>query len=356
MNSSPRKILENPLASTHYGTLVIISTAFNLFLMLLSSGYANPSSSNPQGVVWFKICILLLVPAIGTFSFCLLASLMLPRRVTLSPAYVNVFTFLPAVLMGTYVEYASDSLYAEPLRMSMVASFALLAIVAYVSMIYLSIYALQPIIRSLVGSYGELDNIRTGTRLYSTSLSIKQIIHKMEDGSWLSNLCSMNGKIERKEENRLQVKLSKYQTNFYVVFCAEKSESGTLIGLTPCELRQNLATKDIAVTDESLRFLQPQITEIEEELKLAYIPAEKACAASELDFFLESVDYAMSPARFPLLFKYRNQIIVLAVCSFLSVVALAAYFAHFIEVQTFVSIIAIIVASGGTAISVLSRK
>jgi len=342
--------LKRTFSSVNYATLVLLAVFFNLFLMVISFFILSPSPLDLQRFIWFEVSTLILIPVLGSFSICFFASIKTLRRITVSPVYVVLLTLVPALVLGAYVEYTVYVSVPETARMNAVFNYMFSTMILYLLWTYLAGVVLHPVIRSLIGAYAERDNIQSGTSFYKTSIPIGHMLNTMEDKKWLSELCSLRIVEKKEEENIVRLKLNKYKTNFYLAVFVRKVDSEILVSLTPYQLKENLAEKTIHVSNDSKQYLKAQTVEMEKSLKLEPISAEKS------EILYDAINYAMSPARFPIILKYRNEFLVVAVALFFSMLATLSYFAGMIEIQTLVGIIAIIVAIGSTAITLLSKK
>ncbi len=245
--------------------------------------------------------------------------------------------------------HSLNFVFSGTFRMNSIFSYLFSVFLVYLFLSYVAGIFMQPLIRGLIGAFAERENIKLGTNLYRVS-HIKNILEKMEDKKWLSDLCSMRivGKKEGKDEIRL--KLNKYRTNFFLAIYAKRAGSENLVSLTPYELIENPAQKIISASNDSKYSLDPQMEEIKKSLNLVAISGEKP------EILYDSINYTMSPARFPMLVKFRNQIFAVFATSLLSVLAALAYFTGILNLQTVVGIIAIIVALGSTALNMVSKK
>jgi ABC-type multidrug transport system fused ATPase/permease subunit len=343
--------LKRPLSQIQYNVIVFLGVVLNAFLMILSTSFSNPSLNNPQGYFWFLLSIYIIVPFLGSFIYSLVASIASPRKYTISPVYVVIFSIIPAYLIGSYVVYEIYSLPPVDIRISQVMSYLSGVTVFYLIWVIASILVLQPIVRGLIGAFAERANIKSGTLFYTTSTLLGNILEKIEDSEWLSDLCSMEIFDRKEKEDELKLRFNKHKTNFYLVLYAKKESSETHVSLTPYELEENLVKKIIRISEDSKHYLQPQIEEFEKVFKLDKIQAEKS------DIVYESLNYAMLPVRFPAIIIYGKQISIAALMSIGSILVGISYFTGVIkEVQTVVGIIALIVTIGSTAINILSRR
>lgn len=342
---------KKPLSQMRYNILVFFGVLVNSSLMILSVYLCRPSYFNAQGSSLFLISIYLIIPTLGSLVYSLFVSIVIPRKYTVSPAYVVSFSIVPAYLLGAYVTYEIYSLQTESIRISAIMSHLITTSLLYFFWIGASIVVMQPIVRGLVGAYAERENVKSGTLSYKTSIPLNNLLEKIEDSKWLSDFCSMRI-IDRKEkDNVLQIRFCKFETRFYLALYAKRTDSETLISLTPYELDENLAKKIIRISDDSKSCLQPQIEEFEEEFQLEHISTE------DLGILYESINYAMSPARFPAIVSYGKQISVAAAVLIGSLLIAISFLTGAIpEVQTAISIIAILVAVGSTTITILSRR
>lgn len=349
MNMKQNETFERPLASIGYASVVFLGVFFNFLLMVFSFFISQPSRSNPQGTTWFNIALWLVIPILGSFSFSLLLSAKMPRRIVVSPVYIMFFTSIPAFTLGTYVQFTMSS-YDPESAMNSVFEHLFLSILIYMFLNYFSSLLMHPIVRRLFGAFAERHNIESGTNFYESSMPFGSIQSKTEDKRWLSEYCGMRIVEDKRKENIIKIKLNKYKTDFYLALYARNVGSKTSVSLTPYELKENPAEKLVRVSDDSKHFLEHQIGQIEKSLELVLIPAEKSA------IFYDSVNYTMSPARFPAILKYRNQLIIAGIALLTMVIMTLIYHVGFIEIQTLVGVIAIIVALGSTAVNMLSKK
>lgn len=350
-SAEAKELPERPLSQMRYNVLVFLGVVLNAFLMILSLRFSNPSPYNPQGYSWFLVSVYIIVPDLGSFVYSLFASITTPRKYTISPVYIVFFSIIPAYLIGSYVTYEIYGLQPINTRISEVINYLYIVTLLYLLWIAFSIVAMQPIIRGLIGAFAERENIKSGTLFYNASISLGNVLEKIEDSKWLSDLCSMEIADRKEKPNELQLRLNKHETDFYIALYAKKTNSETHVSLTPYEMEANPAKKIIHVSDDSKSCLQPQIEQLERTFKLNKVQAENS------DIVYEAVNYAMSPARFPAIVKYGKQISVASAISIASILVIILYFTGLIkELQTTIGIIAIMVALGSTAINLLSRK
>lgn len=228
-------------------------------------------------------------------------------------------------------------------------SYVFVVIMFYLILTYVAVVFMQPILRSLIGAYAERENLKSSTTFYKTD-NLKNILEKIEDKKWLSDLCSMEV-INRKEtENNFQLTLSKYLTPFYIAIFGKKIETGSYVSITGYKLDENVYKKEIISSEESQYSLAPQIKEMEKTLKLEPVSSEKA----EISY--EAINYVMSPARFPKLIQYRNEILVGVSSAFFCMVVIIAYLISSIDAQISLGLIALIVSLGIGVINLLRRK
>lgn len=344
------ELQKRPLSQMRYNALVFLGVLINFFLMILVTSFSNLSLSNPIGYTWFLLFILMLIPLIGTLVFTILVSITMPRKYTLSPVYVMLFTIVPAYLVGAYVNYEMYSQTLIETRFLNVMGYLFITSWLFFVWILISTVVMQPIVRGLVGAYAERDDLKGGTIFFKSSISLESILEMIEDAKWLPDLCSMDIVDRKEEKSELKLRLNKHETNYYVALFARRIDNQTFVALTPYELDENLAKKRILVSDDCKNFLQPQMKIFLDSFKLTEISGEP-------NIVYESVNYAMSPARFPAIVKYGKQISVAAVVTTASMTVVTLYSVGAVkEVQTAVGIVAVMVALGSTAINLLSRK
>jgi len=342
---------ERPLSQFHYILTVFLGVVLNIFLMIFSAIFSSPSLNNPTGYYWFLLSIYIIVPVMGSSIYSLVVSITSPKKTITSPVFIILFSIIPAYLIGSYTIYEIYSLQAIETRFSEVMSYLIGATVFYSIFVFFAIMIMQPIIRGLIGAFAERANISSGTLFYTTSIPLGNILEKIEDSEWVSDFCSMEIFDRREKENELELRFNKHKTDFYLALYAKKVNSRIQVSLTPYELEENLEKKVIRVSENSKHYLQPQIEELEKTFKLDKIQAEKSAIV------YESINYAMSPARFPAIVTYGKQISIVTGVLIGSILVGILYFTGDIkEVQTVISIIAIIVTLGSTAISILSRR
>lgn len=348
-STSRKDFFKEPLKSIGYIAIVFLGVLFNLFLMVISFLLSQPSQNNAYGNDWFFASILFLVPLFGSFLFCVLASLKMPRRIVIAPIYVIVFSIVPTLILGSYVIHSLDFNYSSVFRMNSIYNYLFITILLYLFWGYTGGIFFQPIVRGLVGAFAERDNIKSGTKFYKIS-HIKNVFERFEDNKWLSDLCSMRIIEKKEEKDEIRLKLNKHRTDFFLTICAKRVDSKNLVSLTPYELIENPAQKVISVSDDSKYSLSPQMEEIKKALNLEQISSE------EPEILYDSINYTMSPARFPMLLKFRNQILVMFVTLLLSGLTVLTYFTEIFSIETVIGIIAIIVALGSTAFNIVGKK
>jgi hypothetical protein len=342
-------ILRKPLMSIGYISVIFLGVLLNLMLMILCFFIIRPSDSDSSRTALFLSAISIFVPLFGTFLYCLAGSLRMPGRITISPSYVMLFTSIPTLALGGYVEYSVSHLLLEDARMNSVFAYLFLVVLAYVIWIYLSISVFHPVIRGLVGANADRDNIQKGMKIYLAA-DLEHILDRMEDKKWLSNICSMTVVDRREEQGQIKLKLSKYNTNFYLSIYGKQVGSECFVSLTPYELIENPAEKVVLVNDDSRNGLKLQMSELEHTLGLTLLSTDKP------QILYNSANYTMSPARFPGLQKYRNQIIVSVFFSTATVIAVLARLAGSIDDNQFLGAMAILAALGSTAFVTASGK
>lgn len=262
--------LKRPLRSIAYLSVVFLGVLVNLTLMVLSFVIIRPSELGGARTTWFLIAIAAFIPVLGTLIYCFAGSLRMANNIVISPTHVILFTIIPALAIGAYVEYSMSYLYPEAYRMSNVFGYLFLAIISFIIWIYLAALVFQPIIRSLIGAYAVRENITKGTSVYTTT-DLWHILEKTEDKKWLSEICSLSV-VDRKEElDEIMLKLSKYGTHYYLSVYGKQTTSKCLVALTPYELFENAAEKIVFVSDDSLKGLSLQIREIASAWELAPI-------------------------------------------------------------------------------------
>jgi len=276
---------------------------------------------------------------------------MTSRRITISPVYVMLFTFIPSSLLGAYVVHEQNYMMVPTARVQLVVNFLFSTSVLYIFLLFFLSRVLHRIIRGLIGAFAERDNIRSGTEVYGTSLLLENILLKIDDRKWLSDLCGMRIVERKEEENEIRLKLNKHETNYYLSIYSEMTDSKVLFSLTPYELDENLAKKNIIVSEDCRLSLRHQIEEMKESFELKEIPESESSRIVR-----DSLNYAMSPARFPMIYRYRLQFSAIVVSVILSVLSISVYYTGLISLEILVGIIAIVVAIASAAINLLSRK
>jgi hypothetical protein len=342
-------VLGKPLRSIGYVSVVFLGVLANLTLMVLCFLIIRPSELDAARTMWFLLAISVFVPVLGTFIYCFAGSLRMPNRIVISPAYVTLFTAVPTLAVGAYVEYSVNHLFSEAYRMSTVFGYLFLAIIAFIIWTCVAASIFQPIIRSLVGAYAVRENIREGTSVYTTT-DLEHILEKIEDKKWLSEICSLSVVDRKEEQDQIKLKLGKYATSYYLSIYGKQTSTQCLIGLTPCELLENPAEKIVFVSDDSKKSLSLQTEEIVRALELTPTSTDKP------PILYASVNYAMSPARFTGLQTYKNQIIVAVLFSTAAGIAVFARFLGSIDDSQFLGSLAILAALGSTAFVQVSKK
>jgi len=341
-------LLVKPFRHIGYISDVLLCVGFNLGLMVVSYIILAPSFDSNR-LLWFQVSISVFVPIFSTFFICLLASLRTQSRVLISPTYVTLFTGIPALVLGSYVEYSVYYYLDGISRMNNVFAFLFLGGIAFLLWIYLSIYFSQPVIRNLIGAYADRSNIQDGTTLYQTP-DFEHILEKIENKKWLTDLCSLRVFERKEDEDEIKLKFNKYSTNFYLSVYGKKVKSECYVALTHFQLFENLAEKVIVTNNDSRECLRPQIVEFEKSLNL------KSTSVKKDQILYPSLNYAMAPARFPMLLRYRNQIITIAVTSLVSGLVGLARFMGGLDNEIFLGILAIVVALGSGAFTIINKK
>lgn len=344
------KIIKNPLSNIAYMTLVYFGVIVNSLMMVITFFATNPVYGNPNGYFWFNLSVLLIIPVLGTFLYSLFASLLISRRIVVSPLFVGLLTCFPAVGIGAYHEY-EYTLYLSPsARMQSVFGFMFAATLAFLFLFFVAGSPMQVGLRSLIGAYAERSNIESGTLFYETEVSTANILHRLEDSDWLTNKCSLR-LVEKKEaRNETRAKLQKFETDFYFALYAKDDGSKTLVSIIPYQLMTNPAEKIVFVSQASKESLAVQLDILVKDLQL------KQDSGVKSKILRDSANHAMEPARFPAILKYRSHFVLTSVAIVLSIGTFAAYSAQIITDQAALSIIAIIVAIAGTAINIVGRK
>ena len=233
--------------------------------------------------------------------------------------------------------------------MNNVFAFLFLGVIAFLLWIYLSINFSQPVIRNLIGAYAERSNLQDGTTLYQTP-DLEHILEKIENKKWLTDLCSLRVFERKEDEDEIKLKFNKYSTNFYLSVYGKKVKSECYVALTHFQLFENLAEKAIVTNNDSRECLRPQIVEFEKSLNL------KSTSVKKDQILYPSLNYAMAPARFPMLLRYRNQMITIAVTSLISGLVGLARFMGGLDNEVFLGILAIVVALGSAAFTIINKK
>jgi hypothetical protein len=294
----------------------------------------------------------LFIPLPATFLTCLFSSFFTKRKTLVSPLFVMIGNLIAATLlngvMAIYV-YSSPPFAPETARTSFLG-------VLYITVFFYFLWTLAStllngLIRGLIGAYSEDENIENLVAFYESPLTPREMMHEIEKEEWLNDICSLGVANKTEGDDLLKLRLEKLGTDFYLgLYAKSESKNRSLVSLAPHQISENITSKTITSSQHVKDVLTYQLQEIEKQLKL------KSISKGEAKILPETIDFVTSPARFPLLVKYRKESAIV-IAGILSTLLLSiSYLTRAIDSTMFISILAIIVTAAIALVDIAYRK
>jgi hypothetical protein len=295
----------------------------------------------------------ILIPLPVTFLVCLFSSFFTKRKTLVSPAFVMVGNLIAASLlngvMATYY-YRSPPLLPEYAQSS-ILGVVYTTVFFYFLWILASVFLLNGLIRGLIGAYAETQNIENLVGFYESPMTPHEIIHDIEKKEWLNDICSLEVVNKTEEDNLLKLRLGKLETDFYLCLYAKSESKGrSVVSIAPHQISESIISKTITSSQHVKDVLEYQLQKVKTQLKL------KTISMDEARILPETLEYVTSPARFPLLVKYKKESAI-ATGGILAIIGLSVtYSTKAIDSTMFVSILTMVVTAMIALIDLVYRK
>jgi hypothetical protein len=331
--------IQRPLS---YFALIVVNVFVNIvFMIVMLMNFKE-----------FGILYNLFIPLPTTFLTCLFSSLSTKRKTLVSPSFVMVGNLIAATLlngvMATYY-YRSPPFLPEYAQESFLM---VIIITAFFYLIWtLASFLLNSLIRGLIGAYAETQNIENLVSFYKSPMTPHEMIHEIEKEEWLNDICSLDVVNKTEEDDLLKLRLGKLNTDFYLgLYVKGESKNRSIVSIAPHQISATIVSKTITSSQHIKDVLAYQLQEIETQLKL------KTISNDEARILPETVEYVTSPARFPLLVKYRKESAI-ATGGILTTLGLSiTYLTKAIDSMTFVSILTMVVTATIALVDIVHRK
>jgi hypothetical protein len=323
-----------------YVMVVVLGILLNLGVLLWAT------STWPDSGGYF----IALLPIVLTFAYCLVASSYTERDI-ISPVFLMPFNTFLAILVTawTYRNVSPDLL----------RSYIVGVLIFYLILIALSPYA-QNLISSILGVYGDMNSIKDNVISYEILQRPVDVVFQL-DRQWLSLQCGMIVVENKSEENRVKLRLRRYQTNLHLAVYGvlEAGQCKTLLNMVPYALVQNMRAKDIISDLRIKQFLMPQVEEIVKNLGAFSVPKGATLPPGTILPIPETVQYVLSPtriARTMTLQKHKSEAIIATLTGTMIMFLTTLRLANMLNDTLFTGLAGLAVAVGAFVIAYLSRK